>query len=199
VRDLFPGALDYTDVYDKAGGLGSKSIFAHAIHLSQREIDRLVETKSRIAHCPSSNLFLASGAMALARYLEAGMSVGLGSDVAGGPELSLFSVMKAGAYTQSGLRTMLGETRRSLAPLDWLRMGSLAGARALGLEDRIGSLEAGKEADFICVDPTVTAPLPGRQLDESEDGAELMSRLIYRQRPDIVTGAWVRGRRLAAG
>ena len=195
VRELFPEATDYLDVYDRAGGLGPRAILAHAIHLSQREVDRLVETSSRIAHCPSSNLFLASGAMPLARYLDAGMSVGLGSDVAGGPDLSLFSVMRAGAYTQSGLRTMLGEPRPSLTPVDWLRMGSLDGARALGLEDRIGSLESGKEADFICVDPNVTAPLPGQ---ETDDPADLMSRLIYRGRPEMIRGAWVRGRLLEA-
>jgi guanine deaminase len=196
VLELFPDAIDYTDVYDRAGGLGPKSIFAHAIHLSDREIERLAETDSRIAHCPSSNLFLASGAMPLARYVEAGLTAGLGSDVAGGPDLSLFSVMRAGAYTQSGLRTMLGETRPALAPLDWLRMGSLEGARALGIDDRIGSLEQGKEADFICVDPAATAPLPGQHTD---DPAELMSRLIYRQRPDMIRGAWVRGRMLPTG
>ncbi|MEX2547719.1 MAG: guanine deaminase [Chloroflexota bacterium] len=195
VRELFPEAIDYTDVYDRAGGLGPRAILAHAIYLSQREIDRLVEAKARIAHCPSSNLFLASGAMPLARYLAAGLSVALGTDVAAGPDLSLFSVMRAGAYTQSGLRTMLGETHASLAPLDWLRMGSLDGARALGLDHRIGSLEPGKEADFICVDPRVTAPLPGQETDDPQD---VMSRLIYRGRPDMVRGAWVRGRLLDA-
>ena len=195
VLELFPQATDYTDVYDRAGGLGPRAILAHAIHLSQREIQRLVETGSRLAHCPSSNLFLASGAMPLARYLEAGLSVGLGTDVAGGPDLSLFSVMRAGAYTQSGLRTMLNEKRPALTPLDWLRLGSLDGARALGLGDRIGSLETGKEADFILVDPDMTAPLPGQQTDEP---ADLMSRLIYRGRQDMIRGAWVRGTLLEA-
>ena len=196
VLELFPEAVDYTDVYDRAGGLGPKSIFAHAIHLSDREIERLAETGSRVAHCPSANLFLASGAMRLARYLEAGLSVGLGSDISGGPDLSIFSVMREGAYTQSAVRTMLGETRPSLAPLDWLRMGSLEGARALGLDDRIGSLEQGKEADFICVDADVTALLP---TDRTDDPAELMSRLIYRETPDMIRGAWVRGRMLPMG
>ena len=195
VRGLFPDALDYTDVYDRAGGLSERAILGHAIHVSEREISRLAETGSRVAHCPSSNLFLSSGAMPLARYLEAGISVGLGTDVAGGPDLSLFSVMRAGAYTQSGLRTMLGETRPSLAPLDWLRLGSLEGARALGLGDTIGSLEAGKEADFICVDPSVTAPIAGQ---ETDDPADVMSRLIYRGRPDMIRAAWVRGRMLDA-
>lgn len=193
VRKLFPAALDYTDVYDRAGGLGPRALFGHAVHLTEREIGRLAETGSRIAHCPSSNLFLSSGAMPLARYLEAGLAVGLGSDVAAGPELSLFGVMRAGAYTQSGLRTMLGDPRPVLGPLDWLRLGSLEGARALGLEARIGSLEVGKEADFICVDPDLTAPLPGQPASEPE---EIMSRLIFRSQPAMVRGAWVRGRRL---
>jgi guanine deaminase len=195
VHRLFPEAADYTDVYDRAGGLGQRSIVAHAIHLADREISRLAETGTRVAHCPSSNLFLASGAMPLARYLEAGLVIGLGSDVAGGPDLSMFSVMRAGGYTQSGLRTMLAETRPSLGPLDWLRMGSLEGARALGMADRIGSLEEAKDADFICVDGRLTAPVAGV---EATEPADLMSRLIHRARPDMVRGAWVRGRLLPA-
>lgn len=195
VGRLFPDAADYTDVYDRAGGLGPKSLMAHAIHLSDREVMRLAETRTRIAHCPSSNLFLASGTMNLARYLEAGLVVGLGSDVAAGPDVGLFAVMRAGAYTQSGLRTMLGETRPALTPLDWLRVGSLDGARALGMETEIGSLEPGKQADFICVDPHVTAPIDGHT---SDDPAEIMSRLIFRGHSSMVRGAWVRGRRLEA-
>ena len=198
VAAMHPYAADYTDVYDRAGALGSRSIMAHAVHLSDRELERLVESGTRVAHCPASNQFLASGAMPLARYLEAGLVVGLGSDVAAGPELSLFAVMRAGAYTQSGLRTMLEEPRPPLAPLDWLRMGSLEGARVLGLEQEIGSLEAGKQADFICVDPSVSAPLrDGDDAGDIDDPSDIMSRLIFRHRPDAVLGAWVRGRRLA--
>ena len=195
VRELFPGAADYTDVYDRAGGLNSRAILAHAIHLSDRELGRLVETGAHVAHCPASNLFLASGAMPLSRYLEAGLSVGLGSDIAGGPELSLFSVMRAGAYTQSGLRSMLGETRPPLGPLDWLRMASLEGARVLGIDGETGSIEAGKDADFIAVDTALTAPVEG---DEPDSAEEIASRLMYRSRAGMVRGAWVRGRLLDA-
>ena len=77
-----------------------------------------------------------------------------------GPDPSIFSVMQVGAYAQAALRTVAGETRPSLAPLDWLRLGTLDGARALGIDDRIGSLEAGKEADLIAVDPRLTAAAP---------------------------------------
>ena len=168
---------------------------AHAIHLSEREVLRLSESGTRIAHCPSSNLFLASGAMPLARYRDAGIVIGLGSDVAGGPDLSIFGEMRAGSYTQSGRRTMLGGPEPPFMPFDWLRLGTLDGARALGLEQRIGSIETGKEADFICVDAGVTTPVAG---DEVDDAQEIASRLIYRTRPNMVRGAWVRGRRLPA-
>jgi guanine deaminase len=197
VHRLFPEAIDYVDVYDRAGGLGARTILAHAIHLSDRELARLVETSTRIAHCPSSNLFLASGVMPLARYLEAGLTIGLGSDVAGGPDLSIFGVMRVGAYSQTVRRVVAEDTQPTLSPLDWLRVGTLDGARALGLEERIGSIEVGKEADLIAVDPRMTAAMRNLPYDPGQvDPADVMSRLIFRSHPDMVRGAWVRGRRL---
>jgi guanine deaminase len=193
VARLFPEAIDYVDVYDRAGGLGPQTVLAHAVHLSDRELARLVETGSRVAHCPISNLFLASGVMPLGRYLEAGLSIGLGSDVAGGPDLSIFSVMRIGFYAQNARRVAGFESGPVPAPLDWLRLGSLGGAVALGLDDTIGSLEVGKEADMIAVDPSYIAPIPGVIDDDPED---LASRLVFRAHPDMVRGAWVRGRGL---
>ncbi len=113
VARLFPEARDYLDVYDRAGGLGPRTILAHAIHLSPREVARLAESGSAVAHCPASNFFLASGAMPLARYRAAGIRVGLGSDVAAGPELSIFANMRAGAYIQNGLRVREGPDARA--------------------------------------------------------------------------------------
>jgi guanine deaminase len=195
VARLFPDSLDYTDVYDRAGGLRSGTILGHAIHLSEREIDRLAASGAAIAHCPASNLFLASGAMPLARYLEAGIAIGLGSDVAAGPDGSLFTVMRAGAYTQNGLHSLGLAPHSAMPPIEWLRLATLGGARALGAQDRIGSVEVGKEADLILVDPAVTLPLGG--IAGHADGPEeILSRLIYRSHPDMVRGAWVRGRLL---
>jgi guanine deaminase len=199
VARLFPEALDYVDVYDRAGGLGPRTILAHAVHLTDRELDRLVETGTRVAHCPVSNLFLASGVMPLGRYLEAGLTVGLGSDVAGGPDLSIFSVMRDGFYAQNA-RSLAADADADEAPmpatgpLDWIRLGSLAGAQALGLGDVTGSLEAGKEADIIAIDPSVIAPLDGQSADD--DPVDLASRLVFRAHPAMVRAAWVRGRRL---
>ena len=128
-----------------------------------------------------------------AHRLEAGLTVGLGSDVSGGPDASIFSVMRAGAYAQMARRSLAGDEADALGPLAWLRLGTLDGARALGLDADIGSLEAGKEADLIAIDPAFVAPLPGV---EDIDPVGLMSRLIFRAHPDMVRAAWVRGRRL---
>ena len=193
VARLFPEATDYVDVYDRAGGLGERTVLAHAVHLSDRELDRLVATGTRVAHCPTSNLFLASGMMPLGRYVEAGLSLGLGSDVAGGPDLSIFTTMRVGFYVQNARRVAGVETDRVLTPTEWLRLGSLGGAQALGLDAITGSLEAGKEADLIAVDPSFIAPVPGI---EDDDPTDIASRLIFRSHPDMVRAAWVRGRRL---
>jgi guanine deaminase len=195
VGRLFPEARDYVDVYDRAGGLGDRTVLAHAIHLSDRELARLIETGTRVAHCPASNLFIGAGVMPVARYLEAGLTVGLGSDVSGGPEASIFSVMRVAAYAQMARRSLTNEGGVILDPLHWLRMGTLEGARVLGLDDRIGSLEQGKEADLIAVDPALVSALPGAPADD--EPADLMSRLIFRAHPNMVRAAWVRGRRLA--
>jgi len=146
----------------------------------------------------NGNLFLASGAMPLARYLAAGIRVGLGSDVAAGPDAPLFSVMRAGAYTQNALRAAGLTDAPSLAPADWLRLGTLSGAEALGLGDRIGSVEVGKEADLIAVDPSLTLPLEGVGARDDGHIDEMLSRLIFRAHPAMVRGAWVRGRLLPA-
>ncbi|MGI8659128.1 MAG: amidohydrolase family protein [Candidatus Limnocylindria bacterium] len=195
VRRLFPGARDYLDVYERADALGANAILAHAIHLSADEVRRLVAGGGSVAHCPASNLFLSSGMMPLAEYRAAGMRIGMGSDVAAGPEVSMFSVMRAGAVTQRVLE-LTGSARagQALRPLDWLRLGTLGGAEALGQGGEIGSIETGKQADLIAIDPRFTTPLPGD--DAPSEADDLASRLIFRPHPNMVRGAWVRGRLL---
>jgi guanine deaminase len=197
VGRLFPESIDYLDVYDRAGALGPRTVLAHAIHCSDREVGRIVESGSAVAHCPASNLFLSSGLMPLAAYRAAGMKVGLGSDVAAGPELSLFTVMRAAAVTQRVVELIGGANRSGgLHGVDWLRLATLEGARALGLESDIGSLEVGKEADLVAIDPRLTTPLPGDEppLASADD---VMSRFVFRPHPNMVRAAWVRGRLLA--
>ena len=193
VARLFPDADGYLDVYDRAGALGPTTVLAHAVHLSAAEIARVAETRTRIAHCPASNLFLASGIMPLGRFLDAGITVGVGSDVAAGPELSIPTVLRVGAYSQQALAA--GDGGGSvLSPIDWLRLGTLEGARSLGLDGVTGSLEVGKEADLILVDPAATSVTAGQPVPT--DAEDLASRLIFRAHPSMVRAAYVRGRRL---
>ena len=193
VAEYFPEAIDYLDVYERAGGLGSNALFAHSIHLSEREIARVVETDSAVAHCPVSNMFISSGVMPLARYRSEGIRVGLGTDVAGAPELSVITQMREGFYQHNSRATLAADGPPVPGPLEWLRLGTLGGAEALGLDKVVGSLQVGKEADLIAIDPELGRP---PDAEACRDVEEVASRLIFRERPGMVHAAWVRGRRL---
>lgn len=151
VGELFPDAADYTDVYDRVGLVRRRSVFGHAVHLSDREIGRLGAAEASIAHCPTSNFFLGSGMFSVARaQATPGLRVGLGSDVGAGTSLSpLVSLNEA--YKAS---RMLG-TPLDVAEL--LRLTTLGGAEALGVEASVGSLETGKDADLVVLDPFADA------------------------------------------
>lgn len=193
VREYFPDALDYLDVYDRAGGVGPNALFAHSIHLSNREVDRLAESGAAVSHCPVSNMFISSGVMPLGRYQAAGIPVGLGSDVAGAPELSIVTQMREGFYQHCSRRTLDHNHPPAPTSLEWLRLGTLGGAEAMHLGDVIGSVEIGKEADLILVDTELGAPPGARPATEATNVAD---RLIFRERHGMVLAAWVRGHRL---
>lgn len=155
VRSRFPDYAGYLDVYAGHGLLRERAVFAHCLHLSDNEMDRLATEGGAIAFCPSSNLFLGSGLFDLARARAAGAGVGLGSDVGGGPHLSLTRTL-ADAYR------VLQMKGQSLAAADALRLVTLDAARALDLDDRIGNFEPGKEADFVVFEPHPEGPAAAR-------------------------------------
>ena len=156
VRAQFPGALDYVDAYDRCGLVSNRSVFAHGIHLSDRERRRLAAAGAAIAFCPTSNLFLGSGLFDVAAVLEAGMKLGLATDVGGGTSFSLLQTMNE-AYKVGALKGTY------LEPLRLFHLATLGGAEALGLAPRIGNFTAGKEADFLVLDRAAT-PLLARRL-----------------------------------
>ena len=155
VAELFPEAHDYLDVYDRAGLVTDRSVFAHGIHLSDREFGRLGEAGAAIAFCPTSNLFLGSGLFKLAKSEASGITVGLGTDVGAGTSFSAFQTMNE-AY-KVGQLAGAGPDAFKL-----FYLATLAGAKALKAEDRIGNLAPGKEADFLILDPTATPLLKRR-------------------------------------
>lgn len=146
VKALFPDRSGYLDVYDQAGLVGNRSVFAHGVHLTEAEFQRLSAAKSAIAFCPSSNLFLGSGLFNLARAKSnhSPVKVGLGTDVGAGTSFSLLRTTHE-AYKVAQLQ------QQKLSPFQALFLATLGGARALSLEDKIGDFETGKEADFIVI------------------------------------------------
>ena len=147
VTELFPESAGYLDVYDRAGLVGARSIFAHGVQLTDSEFARLSTAKSAIAFCPTSNLFLGSGLFKLekAKSLETPIKVGLGTDVGAGTSFSMLRTASA-AYQVSQLRS------QKLSAFQALFLATLGGAIALCLDDKLGNFEIGKEADFVVLD-----------------------------------------------
>ena len=160
VAELFPHSKGYLDVYDQAGLVKEKSIFAHGVQLTDQEFERLSEAKSAISFCPTSNLFLGSGLFKLhqAKSTETPVKVGLGTDIGAGTSFSLLQTANE-AYKVVQLQ---GE---KLSSFKALFLATLGGARALSLEDKLGNFEIGKEADFIVIDPKATPAMALRNAD----------------------------------
>jgi guanine deaminase len=161
VKTLFPERSSYTDVYDHFGLVGSRSVFAHGIHLSDAELELLAESGSTIAFCPTSNLFLGSGLFPFERVREAGVSIALATDVGAGTSFSMLR-------TASEAYKVLQLQGFSLSVHCALYLASLGAARALELDEYIGNLEPGKEADFIVLDWNST-PLLALRSREARD------------------------------
>lgn len=155
VQDLFPNSCNYLDVYDQHKLLSERSVFAHGIHLCDSEYHRLHETGSAISFCPTSNLFIGSGLFKLSKAEEHDVNVGLGTDVGGGTSFSMLQTMNE-AYKVIQLQN------ENLNPIKSLYLSTLGGAKALRLEDKIGNLAVGTEADFIILDTKGTPLLESR-------------------------------------
>jgi guanine deaminase len=155
VAKLFPGAKNYLDVYDRAGLLGPRSIFGHCIHMTDGEVARMAESGSVAAFCPTSNLFLGSGLFDQARLAGAGVRIALATDVGGGTSYSMLRTAAEGYK-------VLQLNRLPWPPLHAFYRMTLGNARALGLDDRIGSVEPGKEADLVVLDSRATPAMAHR-------------------------------------
>jgi 5-methylthioadenosine/S-adenosylhomocysteine deaminase len=136
------------DYLNSLGIVGSHVVLAHCIHLDNTEMETLAATKTNVAHCPSSNLKLGSGIARVTEMLARGIPVSLGADGAAcSNRLDMFTEMRTAALLQKALHgpEVLPAARA-------LRMATIDGARAMGFNKEIGSIEVGKRADLIVVD-----------------------------------------------
>ena len=194
VHHLYMNASDYTHVYERCGLLTPRTVLGHCIHLNPREIAAIAAAQSSVAHCPSSNLFLGSGLIKLDQLLKAGIPIGLGSDVAGGPELNMWQVMRAAIEVQKA-RGAYEPNLRPLRPSEAFYLATHGGARALGKASLIGTLDVGKEADLIVVDLAALLPYPknpGALCDLSTE--DVLALCIYRGGPHANLETYVRGK-----
>jgi len=189
VHDLFPEA-EYADVYDRYGLLGERTVLAHGVHLSEEELELLARRGTRVAHCPNSNLFLGSGLFRLHHTLDAGVVVGLGTDIGAGTTPSMFTTM-SDAYKVQQVQGV------SLTPFHLWYLASLGGARALSMDGESGSLEAGKSADFLLLDLKST-PLVALRSERASSIEDLLAGLIFTGDDRVVRECWIAGQMVAA-
>lgn len=169
VAARFPDGADYLDVYDRFGLVGDRSVFAHGLYLPDRSWSRIAACGAGIAVCPGSNFFLGSGMFDFARAAAHGVRLGLGSDIGAGTSLSMLH--NAGLAYQAGVfKNYRLEPLRAL----WLATGGAA--RLLHIDDKVGRLAVGQEADFVVLDDKAT-PLLARRTA----GAALADRLFALQ------------------
>jgi guanine deaminase len=156
-RELFPERRDYLDVYDHYGQLGPRAIYGHGIHLTESELQRLWESGAAIAHCPTSNMFLGSGLFDLKKALQPSrpVRVGLATDVGAGTSLSMLKTMGA-AYQTAQLNG------NGLSAPEAFYLATRGAAQALYLDDRIGSIAVGMEADLVVLNLKSTPLIEAR-------------------------------------
>ncbi len=168
-KSLFPKARSYLDVYDHYGMLRPRSMYGHCIWLDDRDRERMAETGSAVALCPTSNLFLGSGLFDFAAADAAQVPLSLATDVGGGTSFSMLQTMNE-VYKVG----RMGGTY--LPALRMFYLATLGGARSLQLEGTIGNFVAGAEADFIVLDREAT-PLLARRCAQANSLEELLFAL----------------------
>ena len=191
VRELFPDARTYLDVYDRFGLVRDRAVYAHCLHMDATDRLRMAQAGAAAAFCPSSNLFLGSGLFDLAAADAARLRFALGTDVGGGTSFSMLRTM-ADAYKVAQL------SGQRLAPLRAFYLATLGAARCLGLEGRIGQFIPGAEADFVALDRRATA-LIARRTESSRSLADALLVLMTLGDERVVRATYVMGRRLHGG
>jgi len=163
VKDLFPDARDYLGVYEQFGLLKPGANFGHAIHLTEREIASLRESGAGISHCPTSNTFIGSGLFRMQALREGKnpITVGLATDIGGGSSFSIFDTMKS-AYEIGQLQGY------SLHPAKAYYLATMGSAKLMQLDDKVGNLASGFEADIQVID-LKSRPLIAERMGHARD------------------------------
>jgi guanine deaminase len=187
VKELFPWTKTYLEVYERYGLLGPRSVFGHCVHLEQAEVETLAASGSVAAFCPTSNLFLGSGLFDMKRLHDHRVRVSLATDVGGGTSYSMLQTANE-AYK---VLQMGGQSWPAAQAFYQMTLGN---ARALGLQDRIGAIGEGHEADMVVVDSRATPAMAHRMESVEGDLAEELFILMMMGDDRAISETYVAGR-----
>ena len=177
-RELFPRSRSYLSVYDDFGLMRERAVYAHCIHLDAQDRALMRQTGAAASVCPTSNLFLGSGFFDFVAAQDSGFSHGLASDVGGGTSFSPFHTMMAAYYVgRTALSGSGAKSALSLSPQKLWWLHTAGAAKAMGLGDKLGSLQVGTEADFVVLNPQAT-PLLARRTQRANSLDELLFSMI---------------------
>jgi guanine deaminase len=186
VHDLHPEARDYLDTYEAHGLVGPGAMFGHAIHLAPRERDRIKAVDAALVHCPTSNTFIGSGLFDMAGLMAQGQRIGLATDTGGGSSFSMLRTMAA-AYEVAQL------SGTALHPSQLLWLATTGSARALRMDDRIGTLRPGIEADLIALNLSSTAAI-AQSVTRAQDIWQAVFPTIMMGDDRAIEQVWIAGR-----
>ena len=186
ISRMFPDRRSYLDVYEHYGLLRERAVFAHCLHMDDLDRSTMADKGGAAAFCPTSNLFLGSGLFDLPAMRAAGIRCGLGTDVGGGTSLSLLK-------TASEAYKVLHLQEHALPATRALYLATLGAAEALYLDDRIGNLQPGKEADFVVLDPAGSS-MTARRAMAAETVEEALFALLMLGDDRNVAATFVHGK-----
>lgn len=152
IKKKFPDFKNYTDIYDKAGLIGEKTILAHGIYLKDEEINIIKNSGAIIAHCPNSNRYLSSGVMPLDNYQKKDLKITLGTDIAGGFYKSIIEEAKEAVESSKTYKMFIDYNSEIVNPNQAFKLSNIEAAKSLGISSKCGNLEKGKNADFLIID-----------------------------------------------
>ncbi|RKP06801.1 guanine deaminase [Thamnocephalis sphaerospora] len=203
VRQLFPEASSYTDVYAQAGLLSPRTVMAHCVHLSQDERDMLRTSGTAVSHCAHSNFNIRSGVLNVRRLLDEGIKVSLGTDMSGGHSASMLDSIRGAIAASRMICIMEHERPRAqLSITETVYLATLGGIEAMGLQDRVGSLlTVGHEFDALLrsssADPIGSAPATASGITPRKWYLDMLEKFLMCGDDRNILHVWVRGRRVA--
>jgi len=193
VKELHPDLVSYAKVYDHCGLLNEKTIMAHGIFLTDEELELFKMRNSGISHCPVSNFHIHSGVLDVRRVLKAGVKIGLGTDISGGPSASMWEVIRQ-TILASNTFQFTDESYQPLGFKEAFALATIGGAKVLNLDHLIGNFVVGKAFDALIINPFAD----GSEFDifPGDSFLDIFQKFIFLGNHKNIESVFVNGRKL---